>query len=194
MKRVGRDFFARDTLIVARELLGKVLCVQISGENAELSDMGRCGQQASRKGIIVEAEAYTQDDPACHGYKGCTERSKPIFQKPGIAYVYLIYGMHYCMNFSTDREGYGSAVLIRALEPLGKFGETNGPAKLCKALRIKKEFNGCDTVSENSPIWLEYGEKIDPKNIVQTTRIGITKATDYNWRFYVANNKWVSKK
>lgn len=180
MKRIERDFFTRNTLCVAKELLGKVFCTNISG--------------VLSKGIIVETEAYTQDDPACHAYKGFSERTKSLFSKPGTLYVYLIYGIHHCANIVTDKENFGSGVLIRALEPYRNICNTNGPAKLCRALKITKEFDGCDTLSKNSPIWLEYGEKIDPKNIIQTTRIGISKAQEYNWRFYVKNSNWVSKK
>lgn len=180
MDKIERDFFARNTLIVAKELLGNVLCV-------------KTGDKICR-GIIVETEAYTQDDPACHAYRGFSERSKSLFSKPGTLYVYLIYGIHYCANIATEKENFGSGVLMRALEPLENICDTNGPAKLCKAMQITKNLDGCDVTAGKPPVWLEYGKKINPKNIIQTTRIGISKAKDYDWRFYIKDNKWVSKK
>lgn len=179
MKKLDGKFFEKDTLDVARKLLGKVLSVK-TGDKIQ-------------RGIIVETEAYKQEDPACHAYCGVTKRSKTLFQKPGTIYVYLIYGMHYCVNVVTEKEGYGAAVLIRALEPLGDVDNTNGPAKLCKSMNITKEFNGMYIFDENSPIWFEHQADIPDEKVVQTTRIGIKKAADYKWRFYVKDNKWVSR-
>jgi len=201
---MNKKFFEKNTLDAARELLGKVLCVKSDGK--------------VHRGIIVETEAYTQEDPACHAYCGMrisadaerpsvsktallrtadnprrTKRSQTLFEKPGTIYVYLIYGMHYCVNIVTEKEGYGAAVLIRALEPLENLANTNGPAKLCKAANITKEFNGAYIFDKNSPIWLEDGEQIPDAKVVQTTRIGIKKAADYKWRFYIKDNEWVSK-
>lgn len=178
MRQIERDFFARDTLTVAQELLGSVLCRKTSDK--------------IYKGIIVETEAYTQGDPACHAYRGITKRSKTLFEKPGTLYVYLIYGMHHCVNVVTEKEGFGSAVLIRALEPLENINNSNGPAKLCKNMEITTTLNGCDIISAKSEVWFEYGNKLPAKDIIQTTRIGISQAKDYNWRFYIKNNKWVS--
>lgn len=177
---IEREFYARDTLIVAKELLGNILCRKVDG--------------CVLKGVIVETEAYTQNDPACHAYKGITERTKTLFSKPGTSYVYFIYGMHYCVNMVTEKEGFGSGILIRAVEPLENLENTNGPSKLCKAMKITRDLDGNDVTSINSPLWLEYGDKIEETEIVQTTRIGINKAKDYPWRFYVRSSKWVSKK
>lgn len=177
---IEREFYAQDTLIVAKALLGKILCRKVDG--------------CVLKGVIVETEAYTQEDPASHSYRGATKRAKTLFSKPGTSYVYFIYGMHHCVNVVTDREGYGSAVLIRALEPLENIDNTNGPSKLCKAMKITRELNENDFTSLNSPLWLEHGNKINDADIMQTTRIGIKKAIDYPWRFYIKANKWVSKK
>ncbi len=177
MSRLKRSFFKKNTLTVARNLLGCVLCRKI-------------GNTVFR-GIIVETEAYTQDEPSCHAFKGLTPRCEVMFREGGHLYVYFTYGMHHCMNVVTEKEGRGCAVLIRALEPLG-FEGTNGPARLCKALNITKELNGIDLTSEDSPVWIERGKK--PAEIVETTRIGIKLAADYPWRFYIKDNAWVSRK
>lgn len=177
MAILKRSFYLKNTLAVAKNLLGLVLCRRIGDK--------------VYKGIIVETEAYTQDEPACHAFKGITPRCEVMFKEGGFAYVYFTYGMHYCVNVVTEKEGKGCAVLIRALEPIG-FDGTNGPAKLCKVLNITRELNGVDLTSEDSPMWIERGKK--PAEIVETTRIGIKLAADYPWRFYIKNNKWVSKK
>lgn len=178
MSLLTKDFYARDTLLVAKELLGCVLC--------------RKDGNTIYKGIIVETEAYTEDEPSCHAYNGPTKRSLPLFGEAGTAYVYFVYGMHHCMNIVTDKKGFGSAVLIRALEPLGETERANGPALLCKALKITTELNGISMTEEASPLWVEKGKA--PTEIVQTTRIGITKAADYPWRFYIKDSPFVSKK
>lgn len=195
MKIIKSDFFSRTTVDVAKSLLGQVLCRQINNQVL--------------RGVIVEAEAYTQEDPSCHAYRGVTNRSKILFEKPGTIYVYFTYGMHHCVNVVTEEEGRGCAVLIRALEPLNTLElhdqieyfdafksklQTNGPAKLCKAFHINRELNGLDGTKKISGIWFEYGKEIPPQNIIQTTRIGIKVATDYPWRFYIKDNKFVSKK
>lgn len=180
MDILKRNFYNRATLQVAKDLLGCKLCRKIDGEVLS--------------GIIVETEAYTQDDPACHAYRGKTPRSITLFKKPGIAYVYFVYGMHYCFNVVTENEGTAGAVLIRALEPLAPVLNTNGPAKLCKSLSISKDLNEVDLVSGNSILWIERGNEISHLNIETTTRIGIKQAADYPWRFYIKDNKFVSKK
>ncbi len=155
-------------------------------------------------GRIVETEAYSQDDVASHSYRGQTPRTKVMFGPAGHLYVYFTYGMHYCCNIVTGPTGHGSAVLIRALEPLsgqsvmsqnrrGLTGEalTNGPAKLCQALDIKKSFNGHDLHTE--PLKLLLEPPIAQTDIVQTTRIGISRAQAAPWRFYIRGNSYVSK-
>ncbi len=155
-------------------------------------------------GRIVETEAYSQDDVASHSYRGETPRTKVMFGPAGYLYVYFTYGMHYCCNIVTGPAGHGSAVLIRALEPLsgqaimsrnrrGLGGEalTNGPAKLCQALAIEKSFNGHDLHQE--PLKLMMEPPLVQTDIVQTTRIGISRAQDAPWRFYIRGNKYVSK-
>src|SRR3984957_5288584 len=126
MQKLTRSFYDRDTVIVARELLGKYL-VHVS-------------QGVEHIGRIVEVEAYLgPHDLAAHSAKGLTKRTKIMFGPPGHAYIYLIYGMYYCMNVVTEAEGHASAVLIRAVEPIKNItGRTQGPGLLCKAMQIDK--------------------------------------------------------
>lgn len=176
---LNKDFYNRDTLAVAKDLLGCKLCRQIDDKVYE--------------GIIVEVEAYTQDDPACHAYRGKTPRAVTLFKQSGIAYVYFIYGMYHCFNVITEPEETAGAVLIRALEPIN-IENTNGPGKLCRALDITKKLNEVDLTNKKSGLWLESFKTYDESEIVTTTRIGIKQAVDYPWRFYVKNNEFVSKK
>lgn len=155
-------------------------------------------------GRIVETEAYSQDDVASHSYRGETPRTKVMFGPAGHLYVYFTYGMHYCCNVVTGPAGHGSAVLIRALEPLegqaamsdnrgGHQGETitNGPAKLCQALGIKAGLNG--HYLHKAPLKLVMETPIAQADIVQTTRIGISRGQDVPWRFYIRGNSYVSR-
>ena len=152
---------------------------------------------------IVETEAYDQTDVASHSYRGETERTRVMFGLYGHLYVYFTYGMHYCANIVTGRQGHGAGVLIRAVEPIegieiveerrGKHGfeVTNGPAKLCQALGIDKRLNGHDLrVGE---LRLNPQRPIDQRQIVQTTRVGISKGKEVPWRFYINGNPYVSK-
>lgn len=180
MDILKRKFYTKNTLVVARELLGKTLC--------------RRDGNIIYKGKIVETEAYTQDEPACHAFRGKTPRAKVLFDKGGICYVYFVYGMHYCVNVVTEKEGFGAAVLIRALEPIENLSNTNGPAKLTKEMNITKELNNVDMTTGKSDIWIEDAHDISDENIIQTVRIGIKAAVDLPWRFYIKDNKWVSKK
>lgn len=154
-------------------------------------------------GLIVETEAYDQADAASHSYKGRTPRTDVMFGPAGHLYVYFTYGMHYCCNVVTGGEGHGSAVLIRAIEPLagetlmscnrpGRQGLdlTNGPAKLCQALAIDKTMNGHDLCQP--PLLLELNKPLPSSTIVRTTRIGISQAKDVPWRFYIKDNAYVS--
>jgi DNA-3-methyladenine glycosylase len=176
--------------VVAPRLLGCRVVREINGQRL----VGR----------IVETEAYHQSDAASHSYKGMTPRTEVMFGPAGHLYVYFTYGMHYCCNVVTGPAGEGSAVLIRALEPLEGLeymsanrhdlrGEqlTNGPAKLCQALAIDKQLNGHDL--GHSPLQLVIQPALSPEQIIQTTRIGISQAKDVPWRFYVADNTFVSK-
>ena len=183
------DFLNRPAEIVAPDLIGCILEREIEG--------------VIMRAMIVETEAYDEMDAASHSYKGQTERTKIMFGEPGYLYVYFTYGMHHCCNVVTDAKGKGSAVLIRAVEPIE--GEpfmqekrardgvelTNGPAKLCQALGIDKQLNGHDLSA--SPLKLILKSKNEPLDIIQTTRIGISQAKDVQWRFYLSGNKYVSR-
>lgn len=189
--KLQRKFYHRSTLKVAKELLGKYLVVHRNGEKLS--------------GKIVETEAYIGfDDPASHAYKGMTRRNKVMFGNPGYAYVYLTYGIHHCLNFVTERNGYPAAVLIRALEPeqgietmkqRRKKEEienlTSGPGKLCLALGIDRSLCGADLCSEI--IYVE--DRGEPAGkIVSTNRIGVDNGKDKNWRFYIEDNRFISRK
>jgi DNA-3-methyladenine glycosylase len=178
-----------DTLTAAREVLGW----QLIHDSPE-------GKVA---GIIVETEAYTMEDPASHSHRGETLRNTAMFQEAGTIYVYFTYGMHYCVNIVTGEKGHGQALLIRALEPVEGIDLmkarrgidditqlTNGPAKLVQAMGITRAHSGNHLDTGN--LRLEPG--ITPHEIVQTTRIGIKKAIDQPWRFYIADNQFVSKR
>lgn len=155
---------------------------------------------------IVEVEAYHQDgDAAAHSFRGKTPRNAVMFGPAGYLYVYFIYGMHYCMNVVTEREGTGAAVLLRALQPLEgehflqtparkpkKYLPTNGPAKLCRALSIDRKADGWSL--QGDQLWLEAGQPPQVSEIVETTRIGITKSIELPWRFYIKDNPYISKK
>lgn len=153
---------------------------------------------------IVETEAYDQTDAASHSYKGRTPRTDIMFGPAGRLYVYFTYGMHYCCNVVVGEAGYGTAVLIRAVEPLAGTAQmsenrrgltgvtlTNGPAKMCQALGIDKQLNGHDLRCE--PLQLFMRSPLPANKIIQTTRIGITRAKDEPRRFYIAGNPYVSK-
>lgn len=184
------EFLKTDTLAAAKRLLGCIFVRDLDGQRL----VGR----------IVETEAYHQTDAASHSYKGRTPRTDIMFGPPGFLYVYFTYGMHYCMNVVTGAEGEGSAVLIRAIEPLegddimqtnrrglGGIQATNGPAKLCQALGVDKQLNGHDL--RTSPLRLQLQPALPGSGIVQTTRIGISQAQDKPWRFYIKGNPYVSK-
>lgn len=155
---------------------------------------------------IIETEAYRQDDPASHSFRGQTPRTVPMFKDSGVLYVYFTYGMYYCLNFVAGKAGFGQAVLIRAAEPLEgldiirshrqgvKDGKqlTNGPGKLCQALGIRSTgFSGLafgpKTITVRPP-----GIPIDTGDIAVSPRIGIKQAADTPWRFYVKANPYVS--
>ena len=187
---LSNDFFTQETLWVAKNLIGKVLILT--------QDLNRT-RTLERPMVfrIVETEAYTQDDPACHAYQKTTGRAATLYKAPGLSYVYLIYGMYYCLNVVTEPEGSGGAVLFRALEPIfipeGKDFKTNGPGRLTKALGITKAHHEMMLTTSNSPLYLaDSPDNTQAKCIIQTTRIGISKAEDYPWRFYEKGNPWVS--
>ncbi len=143
---------------------------------------------------IVETEAYTQNDPACHAYNRKTGRAETLYSHPGTAYVYLIYGMYHCLNVVTEPHGTAGAVLFRALQPVEDQSlKTHGPGRLTKALGITRQtVNGRPLTQWEHGLCLSTGQEYTDSQVVQTTRIGITRAADYPWRFYVKDNPWVS--
>ncbi len=199
IRPLARAFFARDPRKVARELLGKVLV---------RADEHRDPMLTAR---IVEVEAYLgEDDPAAHAFSGRTSRNAVLFGPPGHAYIYFIYGNHYCLNVSCEPEGKAGGVLFRALEPLTGMEEmarargvhidgvpslrllTSGPGRLSEAFGItRNRDNGCDLTSSDSSLWIgDSGYHI--AKIVVTPRIGITKAASLNLRYLIPGNPFVS--
>ncbi|MGN6362940.1 MAG: DNA-3-methyladenine glycosylase [Thermomicrobiales bacterium] len=183
--RLPRAFYDRPALTVAREALGMVL---VRREPA--------GLQAGR---IVEVEAYDgPGDAASHARSGVTGRARIMFGPPGYAYVYLIYGIHHCLNFVTGPVGYPAAILLRGLEPLARITErTNGPGLICRALAIDRCLNGADLTGDE--LWLEdWGRPVADVDLVARPRVGIKFAGEPSvsrlWRLYERNNRWVSKR
>jgi DNA-3-methyladenine glycosylase len=182
MEKLPREFYARNTVAVARELLGARLVLRRGARECT--------------GRIVEVEAYLgAHDLASHSSKGLTPRTRVMFGPPGHAYVYLIYGMHHCLNVVTEPAGHGAAVLLRALEPLQNItAPTNGPGRLCRALQIDRQFNGWDLLSDE--LFIAPAEPGWRGVITKSPRIGVAYAG--NWakrhlRFYVKGNPHVSR-
>lgn len=157
------------------------------------------------RGRIIETEAYDETDPGSHTYKGISPRNRVMYRSAGYLYVYFIYGMHFCCNIVTGSEGKGEAVLIRAIEPLeGEeamrlrrkniqgVGITNGPSKVCMALDITRDLNGHDLHAR--PLRLLMKPALSKTDITTSKRIGLKKATETLWRFYVTESDFVSKK
>jgi DNA-3-methyladenine glycosylase len=183
-RTLRRDFFARSVHTVAPELIGATLLVDGVG------------------GVIVEVEAYDQEDPASHGFRGATPRNAPMFGPPGFAYVYRSYGIHWCLNFVCDAPGRADAVLIRALEPthgLDRMRERrhvdaeralcSGPGKLCQALGVT---NANDGVALDEPPFELLARATSPR-IVTGPRIGITRATELPWRYGLEGSPFLSR-
>jgi DNA-3-methyladenine glycosylase len=178
-----REFYLRDTVTVAKNILGKRIIRKIGGNTVS--------------GIITETEAYRHtDDPASHAFRKITDRNKVMFGEVGVAYVYFTYGMHYCFNVvARNSKTAAGAVLIRAIEPEKGIEEmlknrnnvklqnlTNGPAKLAQALQITKEHYGLD-LTKKSTLYITEG--IKPKKVWASPRIGIKEATDKLWNFKI---------
>lgn len=176
-KIADAEFFRKNTLKVAQSLLGKVLCVK--------------NGRKIIKGIITETEAYKgEDDLASHASKGRTKRTEIMYQKSGTVYVYMIYGMYFCLNIVTEDENYPAAVLIRGVAPLSTSNvdsgtEISGPGRVCRYFGIDKKFNSLNVFGDK--IWLEdRGIKIAQKDISASKRIGVDYAKhckEYLWRF-----------
>ena len=183
-----RSFFARPATVVAPDLINKLFVV---------------GRSVGR---IVEVEAYTNDDPASHSFRGPTARNKVMFGPPGHLYVYFVYGSHFCANVVTGVEGEGEAVLLRALAPVSNLDEMrmrrpgvtrdidlrNGPGKLSRALGIGRDNNGTDLCTPASRIRLADDGTPGPLFPDQSTRIGITVGVDRRWRFFLAGDPHIS--
>jgi len=193
-RKLGRSFFAKPTLTVAQELLGKYLVRRIGNEILA--------------GKIVETEAYIGPyDKASHAFGGkITKRNEVEYKKGGFCYIYLVYGMYWQFNITTYLEGKPECVLIRALEPVDinknyKLSElkkiANGPGKLCRWLKLDKSFYGED-LTKSKRLWMEdRGEVIKKQQIIKAKRIGIDYAEEWAqklWRFYIKDNEFISKK
>ena len=189
MQILQRPFFARDVLTVSKEILGKQL-------------LHICKEE-KLTGKIVEVEAYKgSGDPASHAYRGKTARNEILFKGPGFAYIYLIYGMYYCLNVTTNERG---VVLIRAIEPIDgieimrqrrkvkRFVDlTNGPGKLTQAMGITKRLYGMDLTGGGELFIMNPGIK-EEFEIVSSRRIGISVAIEKPWRYYIKGNAFVSR-
>jgi len=202
-----RAFYLQPTIAAARGLLGKLLVHETS--------------EGRVSGYIVETEAYLQDDPACHAVlreggrwvTKMTERNRPMFGPPGHAYVYFIYGNHYCLNAVTQKEGVAEAVLIRAVEPAeglelmrrrrGRHALprgpahdnrnlANGPGKLAQAFGIDARHNGADLTCGR--LRIEHGGDVAAERVAARPRVGVNVAVDMPWRFIVAGSGWVSRR
>lgn len=195
--KLEREFYARYTPDVARELLGQWLVRQLE-DGTEL------------RGRIVETEAYHgMTDSACHAHVGRTPRTNLMFEAAGHAYIYLIYGMYDMLNIVTMEAGFPAAVLIRAVEPVAGIEQmqnlrgkvrgrnlTNGPGKLCRAMAITRLLKGED-MTRSALLWVEAGEAIPDEQVATSPRIGIDYATPEDvarhWRYYERGNLWLSK-
>ncbi len=182
MRKLPRDFYDRQTITVARDLLGKLLVHVSDG--------------VERVGKIVEVEAYLgPHDLAAHSARGLTPRTKIMFGPPGHAYVYFIYGMYFCMNVVTEREGHASAVLLRAIEPVKNVeGRSCGPGLLCRAMKIDKRLNGRDLLSDD--FFIAAPTMAEIFKTVKGPRIGVDYAKHWarrHLRFYIKGNPYISR-
>jgi DNA-3-methyladenine glycosylase len=188
---VEPNWLARPSTEVAPDLVGCTLIRQLSDGTI-------------LRGMIVETEAYGPGDPACHAYRRRTQRNDVMFGPAGRTYVYLIYGLYYCLNIVTDQDAVPSAVLIRALqlesipswvhqrEPSKSYRIAAGPGKLCNVLQINLSLNA-QLLKPGEPLWLEHRRPQFQPDLIQTTRIGLTKGADLPWRWYLNNCAAVSK-
>jgi len=188
---VEPNWLARPSTEVAPDLVGCTLIRQLSDGTI-------------LRGMIVETEAYGPGDPACHAYRRRTQRNDVMFGPAGRTYVYLIYGLYYCLNIVTDQDAVPSAVLIRALqlesipswvhqrEPSKSYRIAAGPGKLCNVLQINLSLNA-QLLKPGEPLWLEHRRPQFQPDLIQTTRIGLSKGADLPWRWYLNNCAAVSK-
>jgi DNA-3-methyladenine glycosylase len=190
--RLDRSFFTRPPVAVARELLG-CRFVRITADGVRLS------------GRIVETEAYDESDPASHSFRGPTARNASMFGLSGLLYVYRSHGIHACCNVVTGSVGEGSAVLLRAVEPLEGLARMtqnrggraaselcSGPGRLSQALEITVADDGRDLTADGA-LWVQAGADVDPASVAATPRIGLSKGVDTRWRFVIAGDPWPSR-
>ena len=178
----SKKFFCRHSNQVAPDLIGCYL-VKNNKETGLI------------KGIIVETEAYSEEEEACHGHMKMTQSNQLLFGEPGIFYIYRSYGIHHCLNVVTDRKNFASGVLIRAVFVPDKNNRiASGPGLVTKTFGIDKSFNSLEVLNNNS-LWIKKGEiNIEKVDLVQTTRIGISKAKNIKWRWYLKSSRSVSKR
>ena len=193
LKPLPRSFYSRMTLTVARDLLGKLLV-------RKLPDVILTGR-------IVEVEAYMgSNDPASHAYRRKSLRNAVMFGKAGVAYVYFIYGNHYCLNVVTEKESVPGAILLRALEPeMGlqvmmnnrgvedSLNTLNGPGKLTEAMKVHRKHNGLD-LTINEELYIANPEKMDFVSIATTPRIGVKKGSERPLRFVIKGSSFLSRR
>lgn len=199
-KRLNKDFYAKDAVTLAQDLIGKIVV--------------RTTNQGEIQTKIVETEAYVgPEDKACHAYNNRrTARTEVMYKPPGYAYIYLIYGMHYCFNIVAAERGKPEAVLIRAVEPVKgldaikkerqignrpKTELTNGPGKLTQALSISKELNGVSLVTSDKLFLVNHSNNLIKNKIKSAPRVNISYAEEYvekPWRFYLQTSDYISVK
>lgn len=193
MKRVEKEKILSNVHFSAKRLLGSYLIRKI-GNNKLV-------------GKITETEIYHEGDPASHSCNGRTKRCEVMFGSPGLSYVYLVYGMYHCFNIVCGKRDEGSAILIRSLEPIKgiktmkKYRNTsdiknltNGPGKLCQAMHITRDLNKIDLLNKKSPIYIKFNDQVNDKDVINTTRIGISKGKDKKYRYCIRNNPFISSK
>jgi DNA-3-methyladenine glycosylase len=186
-----RSFFARPAPVVARDLLGRILIGSLGGPRVA--------------GRLVECEAYQQDDPASHSFRGPTARTAVMFGPAGHLYVYFTYGMHFCMNVVTGQEDEGSAVLLRAVEPLEGLEAMrarrrvtddrllcSGPARLTRAYGVDRTSDGLD-LTIGRALWIARGSGVPDEQVGSGPRVGIRVAVENPWRYVEAGNRFVSR-
>jgi DNA-3-methyladenine glycosylase len=181
-RRLSASFYRRPALTVARDLLGRTLC-------RELPD------GAVLRGRLVEVEAYDGPaDRASHAFRGITKRNRWMFEHGGIAYVYLVYGMHHCLNIVTGDAGHPAAVLLRAAESPDGATSASGPGRLTRAFQVDRALDGSSFLA--GPLWLEAGEPVDDRDVRRTPRIGVDYAGSWaskRYRFIIKGHHDVSR-
>ncbi len=183
MKRLGVRFYRRDTIEVARDLLGRVLCRRLPDGTV-------------LRARLLEVEAYDGPaDRASHAHRGRTRRNAPMFEAGGIAYVYLVYGMHHCLNVVTGDEGYPAAVLLRSAETPHDAPSAAGPGRLTRAFRIDRSLDGASLAGPG--LWLEEGEPVPDRRVLRTPRVGVSYAGPWArkpYRFVVTRGRTGSRR